>query len=60
MASQELLDRIATLSPDQQTAVEQFIDYLKKQSPSEGAVSFRTALDSFVAEHSDLLRRLAG
>jgi signal transduction histidine kinase len=57
MASQELLDLIAKLSREEQNAVEEFIRYLREKPQAEG--NFRAALDSFVREHSELLRRLA-
>jgi hypothetical protein len=57
MQSQELATLIASLSPEEQTAVEEFIRYLKDNS--QPTVTFRAALDSFVREHPELLRRLA-
>ena len=58
MPPQQLLNLIQTLSPEQQTAVEEFIQHLK-QTKLQPPVSFRSALDSFVREHPELLRRLA-
>lgn len=58
MPPQQLLQLITTLSPQQQAAVEEFVRHLKQKNvPS--ALGFRAALDSFVREHPDLLRRLA-
>jgi hypothetical protein len=56
MQSQELMTLIASLSPEEQTAVQEFIRYLKDNS--QPTVTFRAALDSFVRQHPELLRRL--
>ncbi|MGH9632318.1 MAG: hypothetical protein ACRD7E_28775 [Bryobacteraceae bacterium] len=58
MPPQQLAKLIATLSPEQQRAVEEFIVYLKTTASSP-PLSFRAALDSFVRDHPELLRRLA-
>ncbi len=57
MSLQDLLELIATLTPAQQEAVAEFVGILKKEQKPD--VSFRGALDEFVANHPDLLRRLA-
>ncbi|HEX4542743.1 MAG TPA: hypothetical protein VH114_06220 [Candidatus Acidoferrum sp.] len=57
MQSQDLVALIDRLSPQERSAVEEFIRFLKEKS--QPAISFRTALDSFVREHPELLRRLA-
>lgn len=58
MQSQSLTDLIASLSSEQQAAVEEFIKYLKQQmEPSHP--DFRKALETFVRDHQELLRRLA-
>jgi len=56
MSSQELSTLIDTLSPEERAAVEEFIRLLKKRSKP---ITFQSALDSFVREHPELLRRLA-
>jgi hypothetical protein len=54
---QDLSTLIANLSPEERAAVEEFIRFLqKKPQPS---ITFQAALDSFVREHPELLRRLA-
>ena len=55
--SEKLTEMIATLSSEQRAAVEEFIRYLRE--PRNHGTTFRSALDSFVREHEDLLRRLA-
>jgi hypothetical protein len=57
MAAQELMKLIATLSQEQQAAVEEFVRYLKEKQATN--TDFRAALDCFVREHPELLRRLA-
>ncbi len=59
MESRNLMDLISTLSGDEQAVVEEFIKYLKAGQSPGTCMSFRAALDSFVHEHPDLLRRLS-
>ena len=59
MQSQNLADLIASLSGEQRAAVEEFIKYLKQQPGQAAQADFREALDTFVREHPELLRRLA-
>jgi hypothetical protein len=53
-----LLELIPTLTPQEQTAVEAFITYLKEKQPA-GLISSRDAFDEFVRDHSELLHLLA-
>lgn len=57
MPSQDLVTLIAKLSPQERATVEEFIRFL--QEKSQPPIVFQTALDSFVSEHPELLRRLA-
>ena len=57
MQVQELSALIANLSPEERAAVEEFIRLLKKNSVPDK--TFQSALDCFVHEHPELLRRLA-
>ncbi|HEX7288199.1 MAG TPA: hypothetical protein VF532_18580 [Candidatus Angelobacter sp.] len=60
MGLQNLINLIASLSSDQQAAVEEFARFLKESAPANGGkVSLREALDSFTRKHENLLRRLA-
>ena len=57
-ARERINELVAALSPEQRSAVEAFIRYLQERSaPARSDVS--AALEEFVSEHSDLLRRLA-
>jgi hypothetical protein len=59
MELQNLINLIASLSSDQQAAVEEFARFLKQNPSSSGKASFQEVLDSFTKKHEDLLRRLA-
>lgn len=59
MQNEKLLNKISTLSQEQAAAVEQFVDYLREQPQYIPQNDLRTALESFIREHADLLRRLA-
>jgi hypothetical protein len=54
--SQSLIDMIAGLSSEQQEAVKEFVEFLKAQP--QQAHDFHSALETFMREHSELLRRL--
>jgi hypothetical protein len=49
---------VDTLTPEQQAAVREFIDFLKSGAPNREN-RFSAAVSEFLDEHSDLLRRLA-
>jgi hypothetical protein len=60
MAVESLLEVVRSLTPQEQDAVRWFIDYLKGRDAAVGAQSpFLRTADEFIAEHSDLLQRLA-
>jgi len=54
----ELAKLMASLSDEQQMAVEAFIQYLRGMQSST-QTDVQTAVDEFIHEHSELLRRLA-
>lgn len=54
-----LLELVASLSDEQQSAVEAFIRYLREKGALTSKAEVRMALDEFVREHSELLQRLA-
>ena len=58
MAGQPLNEVVNTLTPEQQTAVREFIEFLQKK-PAPPADRFRAAVVEFLDEHPELLRRLA-
>ena len=60
MATESLVDVVRSLTPQEQDAVRQFVDYLKRRPASlESESPFLRAADEFIAEHPELLRRLA-
>ena len=58
MPQENLIDAINTLNPEEQAAVLEFIEFLKRKSISQES-PFLSAVDEFVADHPDLLQRLA-
>ena len=56
----DLTDVVQSLTPQEQDAVLQFIDYLKRRdAPVRSPSPLLQAADDFIAEHPELLRRLA-
>jgi hypothetical protein len=53
-----LADVISSLTPDEQESVKQFIELLKRRGLSTSS-PFLAAVDEFVDQHPELLRRLA-
>jgi len=58
MNTEELIEAVSALSPEQQTSVLEFISYLKR-SDASGISAFVRAADRFIAEHPELLQNLA-
>lgn len=60
MATESLAEVVQSLTPQEREAVLQFIHYLKRRDDSTGSRSaFVDAADEFIAQHPDLLQRLA-
>jgi hypothetical protein len=58
MAAQDLVEVINSLTPEEQESVRQFVEYLKGKSVVPVS-PFLAAVDEFIGQHPDLLRRLA-
>ncbi len=58
MAAENLADVVNSLTPEEQAAVKQFIEFLKRKESSP-SLRFLTAVDEFIGQHSELLRRLS-
>lgn len=58
MKNEILIDAIKSLTPEEQTAVLEFIDHLKHRNVPSSSPFFQAA-DQFIAEHSELLQRVA-
>ena len=56
MPSDSLTEIVNGLTPEQQSAVREFIEFLKTRQP---ASPFDAAVAEFLDEHPELLRRLA-
>ena len=64
MAAQSLTELVTTLTPEEQAAVREFIQYLKQhgtagQKACDTKGVFLAAADEFISQHPDLLKRLA-
>jgi hypothetical protein len=60
MAGESLVDMVQSLTAEEQAAVRRFIDYLKVRGGADDPpASFVDAAEEFIAEHPELLRRLA-
>jgi hypothetical protein len=59
-ATESLAEVVRSLTPQEEDAVRQFIDYLKRRDASARSRSpFLQAADEFIAQHSELLQRPA-
>jgi hypothetical protein len=58
MSAQELTAIVDSLTSEEQAAVLEFIDFLKSGSSQQDS-RFRSAVDEFIDQHPELLRRLA-
>ncbi|MBK9167653.1 MAG: hypothetical protein IPM24_09340 [Bryobacterales bacterium] len=60
MAAESLADVVQSLTPQEQEAVWQFIEYLKRRDATARSPSpFLEAADEFITQHPELLLRLA-
>ena len=59
MASENLADLLSRLSPNEKEAVREFIEFLKGRKAETQPTPFLAAIEEFMAEHPELLRRLA-
>jgi hypothetical protein len=58
MAAENLAEVIDSLTPEEQASVKPFIDFLKAKGSTPSS-PFLTAVDEFIDQHPELLRRLA-
>jgi hypothetical protein len=58
MSAQELTAIVDSLTSEEQAAVREFIEFLKSGSSPQDR-RFRSAIDEFMDQHPELLRRLA-
>jgi Mn-containing catalase len=58
VAQSDLAQIVNALTPEQQAAVREFIEFLHKREKSH-TTDFLAAVDEFIREHPELLRPLA-
>ena len=56
--AETLTELVTSLSPEEQDAVREFIQYLRKLQPARPS-PFLAAVDEVIDQHPELLRRLA-
>ena len=59
MSSGDLPELVSQLSPEEKAAVREFIEFMKRRKPESERSPFLSAVEEFMAEHPELLRRLA-
>jgi arsenate reductase-like glutaredoxin family protein len=59
MNAEDLKQLVSELSAAEQSAVKEFITFLKERNGKSPETSFQAAIDEFIAAHPELLRRLA-
>jgi hypothetical protein len=59
MQAQSLSELLNALTPEQQAAVREFVEFLTRKSRPRPDSPFLAAIDEFMDEHPELLRRLA-
>jgi len=58
MPAEKLTAIVDSLSPEEQAAVREFIEFLRQRATQQDR-AFRSAVDEFMDRHPELLRRLA-
>lgn len=58
MAAENLTDLINQLTPEEQDSVKQFVQFLRHRG-TPASSQFLSAVDEFIEQHPELLRRLA-
>jgi hypothetical protein len=58
MPNEDLAEVIRSLTPAEQESVRLFVEFLKRQDSAPSS-PFLAAVDEFVEQHPELLRRLA-
>jgi hypothetical protein len=59
MKPEDLSQLVSELSPAEQSAVKEFVTFVKERNGELPQTSFQAAIDEFIATHPELLRRLA-
>ncbi len=59
MNHENLPELVSQLSPNEKAAVREFIEFMKRRKNESELTPFQAAIEEFIAEHPELLRRLA-
>ena len=59
MSPENLTDLVSQLSSDEQAAVREFIEFIKRRKNEAEPTSLQVAIEEFMSVHPELLRRLA-
>ncbi len=59
MRHETLTELVAELSPEEQAAVREFIEFIRRKKSGGVGTPFLNAVDEFMMAHPELLRRLA-
>ena len=59
MELENLTQLVSQLSPEEQSAVKEFITFLKERHGGQPQTAFQASIDEFIAAHPELLSRLA-
>ncbi len=59
MGSENLTELVSELSPEEQAAVREFIDFVKRRKNESQPTLFLAAIEEFMAPDPELLRLLA-
>jgi hypothetical protein len=59
MTPERLVDLVSQLSPEEESAVREYIEFLRERKAKSPQAPFLAALDEFITTHPELLRRLA-
>ena len=59
MEPEVLTQLVSQLSAEEQSAVKEFITFLRERRGKQPQTAFLPAIDEFIAAHPELLRRLA-
>jgi hypothetical protein len=58
VAADNLVEVISSLTPEEQESVRQFVQFLKRKGSAPSS-PFLAAVEQFIDQHPELLRRLA-
>jgi hypothetical protein len=58
VAAEDLAEAITSLTPEEQESVRQFVEFLKRKGSAPSS-PFLAAVEQFIDQHPELLRRLA-